>query len=279
MNITHDDLPTLVELNASPSDRAIFCLHPAGGGLRPYELLAQKLSGIAKVYGLEDPYIYDDEAFRSIPELAEYHVGVIRTVQPYGRYLLFGSCSGGPIAYETSCQLVMDGGEVDRVVMFGSHQLVGFDPAESERFSFLANYLSSRYGIETESLDWQGFDALSRSDVCIAIVKHLVSTGVVPTGMDSDWIIRSLDSLCRTREATKSYRPPRSRLDVDLYTQPRTQAQLQNSGKDWCDWGHLTTGTLRIVPHAPSLLATDDILGETNIDMTVAMLVKELSLN
>jgi len=270
-------LPTVVELNDSPAGLTIFCVHPAGGGLRPYEALASRLADVAKVVGLEDPSIHDDEPFSSLPELAAYHVDVIRALQPVGPYVLFGSCSGGPISYEIACQLQLEGNVVAKVVMFGSHDLIGFDPAETQRFQFLAGYLAARYDVNLERLDWRSFECMDREVVCSAIVAELAATGIIPPAMETEWIRKGLDSLCRTRAATKTYIAPRSALDIDLYKQPRSQEQLAHGRKDWCEWEGLTSGRLQVIEHGERLGTADNILAEAFVDETVKQL-KQLSL-
>jgi thioesterase domain-containing protein len=99
------DLPTVVELNKSLAQKNIFCFHTFGGGINFYEGLAGLINDVTRVYGLEEPYIYDDFEYDSFPELASYHVETIRSIQPHGPYLFFGYCSGGPLAYEVAAQL------------------------------------------------------------------------------------------------------------------------------------------------------------------------------
>ncbi|MCQ4163600.1 thioesterase domain-containing protein [Tahibacter harae] len=268
-------LPTLVELNQSTANLTIFCLHPAGGGLKPYELLAQRLAGSARLYGLEDPLIHAGETFSSLPALAEFHVEVIRAVQPAGPYLLFGSCSGGPIAYETACQLSLDG-DAAQVVMFGSHGLVGFDPAEREQYLFLCDYLHRRFEVNLAHLDWSAFEALPLAEVSARIVAELVALGLVSSQTDTAWIRRSLESLCMTRSATRRYRAPKSRVGVDLYKQVRSAAAVALAPREWCDWNSLTSGRLRVFEHAPGLPDDADILAAPHIEATLDQLHRSL---
>lgn len=80
-------------------------MHPAGGGVGYYEGLAKALEPHAEFYALEEPFLYANFAYGSLPELADYHVEVIRSVQPEGPYMIFSYCTGGAIAYEIACQL------------------------------------------------------------------------------------------------------------------------------------------------------------------------------
>jgi thioesterase domain-containing protein len=269
--------PTLVELNESTASVTVFCVHPSGGGLKPYERLAKKLEDSAKVYGLEDPCIYADEKFSSVTELAHLHVRTIRAVQPTGPYVLFGSCSAGPVAYEIAYRLHLEGEPVARVVMFGSHELVGFDPAVKERYFFLRDYLGQRFGLDLRSFDWAALEAMEIEPACAALATGLRATGVIPRTMDIAWIQKSLESLCRARAATKAYMAPGSSLAVDLFRQPRNAETAAHGQRDWCDWARLTTGQLNVIEHAAHLGVNDDILAEPYVNTVVAEL-KRISL-
>lgn len=269
MNIHH---PTLIELNASTQPRNVFCTHPTGGGLGAYKTLAARLQDTVKIYGLECPVIYADESFATVQELAALHVKTIRQVQPSGPYLLFGTCSGGPFAYEVACQLAALGEVVERVVMFGSHDLGGFDPAYTDRYRFLRKKpLLAQLGINLDDLDWDGFETMDRRSVCTIIADQIVARNKNHPLPDSLWIRKYLESLSMTQAATRHYQPPKSSLNIDLYRQPRGERPA-DAHREWCDWNELTHGTFTVIPHAPALRPGDDILDERNVEVLVASL-------
>jgi len=246
------DLPetlssTIVELNHSSARRVVFCVHPAGGGVGYYEGLARALEPYAKMYALEEPFIYGDFSYSSLPELAEYHVDVIRSIQPDGPYTIFGYCSGGVIAYEIACQLQLAGAEVDSVSMFGSARISGFDPEERERATFLRDYIAARYGIELGGLDWERMETLDFREVAEAIVDSLRRQGIPEAGSDLEWAARCIESMCLMRQATRKYRAPRSKLDVYLYEWHYLDPVAAERIKPWCDWNTLTEGKLTVV--------------------------------
>lgn len=238
---------TVVELNRSSAQRIVFCVHPAGGGVGYYEGLARALEPHAKFYALEEPFIYADFAYGSLPELAEYHVEVIHSIQPEGPYTIFGYCSGGVIAYEIACQLQLSGASVDSVSMFGSTLVSGFDPEDRERVTFLRGYLSARYGIELGHLDWERMETLSFREVASTIVDDIRRQGVREAGNDLDWAGRCIEAMCLMRQATRKYRAPRSSLDVNLYQWDYLDPTVVERIKPWCDWNTLTAGKLTVV--------------------------------
>jgi hypothetical protein len=272
MNEQH---PTLVELNASTTSRNVFCTHPAGGGLHAYRVMAARLEDTVKVYGLECPAIYADESFGSVPELAALHVETIQHVQPHGPYLLFGTCSGGPFAFEIASQLAMQGESVERVVMFGSHDLGGFDPSLTNRYRFLEEHVIKRVGNKFGDLDWDGFEAMDRQSVCAIITEQVIARNEGYQLPDPAWIRKFLESLCMTQTATRRYRAPKTALNIDLYRQPRGERPA-DAQREWCDWDELTHGTLTVIPHAPNLRPGDDIMHEPHVEALVASLKKNV---
>ncbi|MBC7975033.1 MAG: acyltransferase domain-containing protein, partial [Myxococcales bacterium] len=88
-------------------DRApLFIVHPAGGHVFHYRLLAEALDPDVTVYGLKAPGLEDGQsALRTIEALAEYHLRAIRSAGHTGPYQLAGSSLGGCVAYEMAQQL------------------------------------------------------------------------------------------------------------------------------------------------------------------------------
>jgi hypothetical protein len=259
----------IVELNESSAHRIVFCVHPAGGGVSYYEGLARALEPHAKFYALEEPFIYGDFAYDSLPELAEYHVDVIRSVQPEGPYTVFGYCSGGVIAYEIACQLQMGGAVVDSVSMFGSALVNGFDPEERERVTFLRGYLAARYGIELGHLDWHELECRSFEHVATVIVDDLSRQGIGQAGMDLDWAGKCIEAMCLMRQATRKYKPPRSSLDIVLHRWDYLDPTAVEKIKPWCDWDNLTRGKLTIIEPPPRNGPSVDILMPPYLEGTV----------
>ncbi|AOT10869.1 thioesterase domain-containing protein [Pseudoalteromonas luteoviolacea] len=265
--------PTIVELNESSSSKLIFCTHPAGGGLNAYKDMANKLPH--KVLGLEDPSIYDDQVFDSIPDLAEYHVETIRAIQPQGPYYVFGQCSGGPLAYEIAYQLTLEGEQVEVLAMFGAHQLLGFDPSEKSNYGFLPEYLHNRFSIDLSQLNWVEMESLTIEAVVDKIVEELCSQKVLDSSKDIEWVKRSIRSLCLSRNASKKYIAPTSGLNIQHYKQPREAQSVKAfslNSKDWCDWESLTHGELIEIAHSDQMTITDSVLRAPFLSETMAKL-------
>lgn len=261
---------TLIELNNSRNSANVFCLHTAGGGVSYYEGLAKQLVGEAKFFGLDDPSIYDDFEFRSIPELAEYHVDTIKSVQESGPYILFGYCSGGPLAYEVANQLALCGDTVKKLAIFGS-SVVGFDKAEKEHFLFLKDYLSNKFSLNLEGLNWKLFETQGYKFVIEAIIDHLIEQQVEGVNKEADWIRLGIRALYLMRCASKKYSPARCTFDIDLFDRYLDE-KVKRTIAAWCDWNNLTTGNLNWI-EAPELKGGHtDILFPPYLKTTVSQI-------
>ena len=96
----------------------VFLVHDGDGETLLYRNLALRLDRRHAVYGL-NPY-----ALRGVPmahtrisDMAAYHIGKIKSVQPLGPYVLGGMCAGGVIAFEMALQLQARGERVALVAL------------------------------------------------------------------------------------------------------------------------------------------------------------------
>ena len=96
----------------------LFLVHDGDGETMLYRNLALRLKTDHAVYGLQ-PYSRQDVpmAHSRIAEMAAYHIGKVRSVQPHGPYLLGGMCAGGVIAFEMARQLQGQGEKVAMVAL------------------------------------------------------------------------------------------------------------------------------------------------------------------
>jgi len=101
---------TAALLRAGGAKPPVFLVHDGDGQTLLYRNLAQRLSAGHAVYGLQ-PLSGPGAAMMHtrLADMARYHIGKIRQIQPHGPYLLGGLCAGGVIAYEIARQLQKEG--------------------------------------------------------------------------------------------------------------------------------------------------------------------------
>jgi hypothetical protein len=108
----------VVPIRTSGSRRPLFYSHVhVDGGAFYCFTLAERLGPDQPFYILE-PYRFDDgELPPTLEEMASAYIESMRTVQPYGPYLLSGFCGGGLIVFEMAHQLRRQGEEVDLLLL------------------------------------------------------------------------------------------------------------------------------------------------------------------
>lgn len=108
----------LVPVQAGGSKAPFFYLHGAWDSDAFYCFQLSKRLGPDQPFYALPPYNFTGlQVAPSIEEMAAAHIQSIRTVQPQGPYLLGGFCNGGLVAYEMARQLVMQGEQVERLVL------------------------------------------------------------------------------------------------------------------------------------------------------------------
>jgi amino acid adenylation domain-containing protein len=97
---------------------AVFLVHDGDGETLLYRNLGLRLDPRHAVFGLNPHALAGiPMAHTRIRDMAAYHIGKIRSVQPHGPYLLGGMCAGGVIAFEMALQLEAQGESVALVAL------------------------------------------------------------------------------------------------------------------------------------------------------------------
>ena len=97
---------SMVLIREGQGGPAVFLVHDGDGETLLYRNLALRLDPRHAVFGLNPCALPGvPMAHTRIRDMAAYHIGKIRSVQPRGPYLLGGMCAGGVIAFEMALQL------------------------------------------------------------------------------------------------------------------------------------------------------------------------------
>jgi amino acid adenylation domain-containing protein len=136
---------SLVPIQPRGSKPPFFCVHAVGGTVLEYHDLARQLGPDQPFYALQSRGLDgNQEAHKSINEMAAHYIKEMREVQPDGPYLLGGRSLGGMIAYEMACRLRAQGEEVALLAVLDSYP-VGYNKLASDDES-----LTTRAGRSTE---------------------------------------------------------------------------------------------------------------------------------
>jgi amino acid adenylation domain-containing protein len=109
---------SMVRIREGEGGPAVFLIHDGDGETLLYRNLALRLDRRHPVFGLNPCALPGvPMAHTRIEDMAAYHIGKMRSVQPHGPYLLGGMCAGGVIAFEMALQLEAQGERVAAVAL------------------------------------------------------------------------------------------------------------------------------------------------------------------
>ena len=212
VDVRRDRLPeNVVEIQAGrPGRLPFFTVHAAGGNVLCYYKLAGHLGRERPVYALEAPGLAGGgRTFHRLEDLAAFHVGAVRRVQPHGPYVLGGWSAGGTVAFEMARQLDRLG-EATLLVALMDTYAPKSGAALDDLHMLMWQVWRFRVAVTLEELlPLPSFDA--QLDM---VVGRAMDGGVVPAEVDREQAARLLRTELATLQAMLNYRP--QPLDVPL---------------------------------------------------------------
>jgi thioesterase domain-containing protein len=111
----------LVRLQGHGPRPPFFCVHPLGGSVFPFGLLALHVGADQPFYGLQARGLYNnEEPHTRLEEMAAHYAEAMRGLQPEGPYLVGGWSLGGIVALEIAQQFHARGHEVGLLAILDS---------------------------------------------------------------------------------------------------------------------------------------------------------------
>lgn len=119
--------------------RPVFCVHPIGGQVFPYQALAKTIGESYQVYGVQSAEIAGlSSAPESLEAMARQYGEELRKVQSVGPYRILGWSTGGLIATAVANYLNDSGDEVEYLGLIDSYPLNISEHAEQSAFDTTA---------------------------------------------------------------------------------------------------------------------------------------------
>jgi surfactin synthase thioesterase subunit len=184
----------VIQLASGQLAAPLFCMHPAGGVVFDYHILAKRLAGRRSVYGIQCRTLIDPSWLdSSMEDMASAYMRLILETQPEGPYYLLGWSFGADLAIETAYLLEQTGrrvaflGLVDRLVQDDPETNAAQDE-ENDVLNMACGLLAARYPRFTRrELLLEAHGRRKRGEEDRAIVRVLVGkvTGASPDAQDS----------------------------------------------------------------------------------------------
>ncbi|MET0397618.1 MAG: alpha/beta fold hydrolase, partial [Longimicrobiaceae bacterium] len=205
-------MPLLVPIRPGGSRTPLFLVHPVGGSVMAYAVLARHLDAEQSVYGLRARGTEQGEKPNwTIEEMARDYLAEVRGARPSGPYRLGGWSMGGVIAFEMARQLEAAGETVERLVLIDSQVPWLRDPEQSmpRNESLVVQMFAQDLGLPAELLpsadpDWRDVGEVA---YLAAVLGSARTAGLLPAGMDMERL-QDLYGIFRINvKATYDYRP------------------------------------------------------------------------
>ncbi|VBB05768.1 phosphopantetheine attachment site [Lucifera butyrica] len=257
----------------------IFLIHPAGGTVMGYKPLVRYLPQDYPVYGIQYTYKEEKNAIRTIEDIADGYIELIREIQPDGPVILGGHSFGGNAAFEIAVRLQKKGVKVEHLIMFDSHPPLAYYC--NEVFSEL-RFLKAFPLVCAMYFDKTAAAADVEIDNLEGVIRYLKERGWIPWGFDN---IQFKEYYHIWR---KNHNSLRTHMPKDQYTgslvffraqtmQPKEILERLNialtEGMDFEEWNKLSPSGLKLF-EVPGSHYT--MLNEPNVKVIAGVLNKVL---
>jgi thioesterase domain-containing protein/acyl carrier protein len=110
---------SLVKIQPRGSRPPFFCIHGLGGEVLCFRNLAVHLGLDQPFYGIQPVGLEGKTSpYTRVEDMADHYIREMRTVQSQGPYFLGGYSFGGIVAFEAAKQLLQQGEEIGKLIVF-----------------------------------------------------------------------------------------------------------------------------------------------------------------
>ena len=175
---------SLVPIQPGGNRRPFFLIHPAGGHVFPYVHLAHYLGSDQPSYGLQARGLEEgQEPHSRIEDMAAYYIEALRTVQPWGPYLLGGWSMGGVVALEMAQQFRAQGQRVALLALLDTRIPTADEELADEDFDARLLIDFVRYfGLSLDLRD--SLARLPKHELLERVLEHAKRAGLMPSDIE-----------------------------------------------------------------------------------------------
>jgi amino acid adenylation domain-containing protein len=219
----------------------LFLVHPPGGGVESYAVLARVIPGEMPIYGLQLTDV-DVEEFRNvtIEAMAMHHVGEIRKIQRGGPYRIAGFSGGGTVAYEVAYQLLGSDEEVGFLGLIDTpnpaaesveQRWTRLEKLNEKPISFVLRSMIEFAGTGAGA-EYVGALERSAVDVDPEVFAVCLEKGLLPMEMSYQELVNLSVRFVSMVAATYAYDPPPLSIKVHLFASSK-RAAMQGDSLGW----------------------------------------------
>jgi nonribosomal peptide synthetase DhbF len=208
-------LEVLLPLRRSGSRPPLFCVHPAGGIAWSYAGLLPHLDAEQPLYGIQASGLTGSAPpSRSMDEIVDRYLTVIRGARPTGPYRLLGWSFGGLVAHALAARLQEQGERVEFLAMLDTYPRI---PPRLRHDGTEAELLADLMHLINVPSDETTTGPIDRSTVLWMARRE----GSALASLDDATIGRIVAVFGANYEILRSHTPPRISGDAHLFTAVR----------------------------------------------------------
>ena len=234
---------SLVPLSREGTGRPFFAVHPAGGTVFCYKLLADLVEPRRPFFGLQAVGIDGTRPpHEDAVAMAAHYAAAIRSAQPHGPYLLGGWSLGGNLAFEVARQLLAQGEPVGLLALFDSGSL----PPEREpnEEDFLPIIMALFPGCDDMTLD--RLRQMTPQEHLEYFYQRAVRAGVVPPDLGLDAAARIFEVFKGNLRAMWEYRPQPYAGKITLFASEEQPTSIDIARDPCLGWGAWAEGGVEV---------------------------------
>jgi thioesterase domain-containing protein/acyl carrier protein len=250
----------LIPLQSKGARPPFFWVHPAGGDVLCYALLARHLGTEQPVYGIQARgFARDEEPPSRIEEMAALYIDEIRRLQPAGPYFLGGWSLGGAVAFEMARQLralgesvallaVVDGAPHNNIEEAGDESGEAQD-SDAHYLLDIAAYVGNFWGRDPE-VSPERLEALGPDGQIAYVAERLAAVDFLPPGTGEVQLRRVLAVYRANTRAVRRYQPgdypgPEGMVVLRATERPQLPGVL---AQDDLGWSEVVGGPVEVLP-------------------------------
>ncbi|HSN89312.1 MAG TPA: thioesterase domain-containing protein, partial [Thermoanaerobaculia bacterium] len=202
----------VIPLQPRGTQPPFFWVHPAGGDVLCYALLARQMGSEQPFYGIQARgFTREEEPVASIEEMAALYIEEVRRLQPEGPYFLGGWSLGGPVAFEMARQLRSLGQTVALLVLLdaspgGAGAELEAEPTDADYLLDIAAYVGNFWGRDP-GVSREHLAELGPDEQIAHVAERLAAVDFLPPGTGETQLRRVLAVYRANVEALRRYRP------------------------------------------------------------------------
>ncbi len=233
------DPNVLVRFHDDKHRKPLYFIHPSGGSVHWYTMLANELKDSIPFYGIQAKGVDGkEEPHTTIEEMAAYYITAIKENQPEGPYVIGSWSMGVVIAYEVARQLTERGEEVERLIILDQGPYLPLAKAEDDA-EFLAGMFMGRIKFSIDKLRKMSYD-----DQLKYVLKKAKKERQFPKHIRFKQFKNYVKILKIQQDAWRNYEPLPSDLKITLIKSTERDDR-KNESPD-LGWGELARNGVEI---------------------------------